>query len=329
MTTLNRIILLTVITAIHVILILGPVGCFWLKADKEKQKEIAFKVELGGLEPSHAPEVGPPERTRPTGASPAPEPPAPAPEPEPPAPAPEPPAPAPEPPAPKPEPPAPKPAPKPVLPAPKPAPKPVTPQKPKTDPQKAAEKKRQEEKRIKELRAKRQRDAEKKRMQELRARRQREEAAKKARERAEADRRRRLQDSVYRPPGGNNFNPNVKIGIRNTGQEYGKQDKRTPAGGADAATEAEWEKFNRSLQQIIEDKWLPPAGIWVDDSTSVVIAIRLDSSGRVVGRKVLKPSPNAAVTASAERLLKNLNQMPVPPGKAATGWLDIVLKQNR
>lgn len=90
---LRQIILFIIIVLLHAVLILGPVGCYWLKKDEKKQKEIAFKVELGGLDPSHAPEVGPPERTRPTGA-----PPEEAPAPEPPAPEP----PAPEPPAPKP-----------------------------------------------------------------------------------------------------------------------------------------------------------------------------------------------------------------------------------
>jgi len=295
----SRIILFAVILGIHTVVILGPVGCFWLKNDENKKKEIAFKVQLGGLEPSHAPEVGPPERTRPTGAPPAPEPPAPLPAPpEPPEPKPLPAPPAP----PKPKPQVKKPVPKPPKPKPqvkKPVPKPPKPVKPKIDPNAAARRRQQQ------------------RIREIQARNRRREAEKQ-----------RLQAGVYRPAGGNNFNPNVKIGTRNTGQKFGKQDNRTPAGGASAATEEEWKKFDKSVFEIISDKWHPPAGIWVDDSTSAVIAIRLDSKGRVIGKKMEKPSPNAAVNASAKRLLDNLNQMPVPPGKTATNWLTIVLKQT-
>ncbi|MBE6357412.1 MAG: TonB C-terminal domain-containing protein [Lentisphaerae bacterium] len=195
-----------------------------------------------------------------------------------------------------------KPVPKPPKPKPqvkKPVPKPPKPVKPKIDPNAAARRRQQQ------------------RIREIQARNRRREAEKQ-----------RLQAGVYRPAGGNNFNPNVKIGTRNTGQKFGKQDNRTPAGGASAATEEEWKKFDKSVFEIISDKWHPPAGIWVDDSTSAVIAIRLDSKGRVIGKKMEKPSPNAAVNASAKRLLDNLNQMPVPPGKTATNWLTIVLKQT-
>ena len=61
----RRTVLLSVILALHVAIIFGPVGCYWLKEDENKQKDIAFKVQLGGQEPSHAPEVDLPERLRP------------------------------------------------------------------------------------------------------------------------------------------------------------------------------------------------------------------------------------------------------------------------
>ena len=61
------------ILSLHVLIIAVTVlwggGCRSTKEPKEK----IYKVKLGGSEPSHAPEVGPPERLRPTGnTSPAP-----------------------------------------------------------------------------------------------------------------------------------------------------------------------------------------------------------------------------------------------------------------
>ena len=70
----RRLWIFLIFVAIHAIVILGPAGCFWLAEDEDKQKEIAFRVDLGGLEPSHAPEVGEPERLRPGNTPPPPEP---------------------------------------------------------------------------------------------------------------------------------------------------------------------------------------------------------------------------------------------------------------
>ena len=100
----TRLILLSVIFALHCALILGPLGFDYLLRKKADKKDIAFRVKLGGIEPSHAPEVGMQERKRPS-PNPAPD----------------------APPAVKPVPPKPKPKPKPVPPKPKPKPKPPKP----------------------------------------------------------------------------------------------------------------------------------------------------------------------------------------------------------
>ena len=79
-----RLILLGVIFSLHCALILGPLGFHALMQSKSRQKPIAFRVKLGGHEPSHAPEAGMPERLRPSPAPPAPQPAPPKPEPVPP-----------------------------------------------------------------------------------------------------------------------------------------------------------------------------------------------------------------------------------------------------
>ena len=105
-----------VVLAVHVGVIFIPLGVMFFMPEKPKQ--IPFRVKLGGSEPSHAPEIGPPQRRRYTGTVGGGAPPLPPPQE---APAPKP-IPAPQP---KPGPPKPKPAPKPAPnPAPKPAPNP-------------------------------------------------------------------------------------------------------------------------------------------------------------------------------------------------------------
>ncbi len=74
-----RLILLGVIFSLHCALILGPLGFNALMQERSRKKPIAFRVQLGGFEPSHAPEVGIPERKRPAPAPANPAPPKPAP----------------------------------------------------------------------------------------------------------------------------------------------------------------------------------------------------------------------------------------------------------
>ena len=78
-TSSTRLTTLLVVFGIHVGIIFIPLGVMLFMPQKPKQ--IAFRVKLGGNEPSTAPIVGPPERVRPTGnpgggTPPPPEPPA-------------------------------------------------------------------------------------------------------------------------------------------------------------------------------------------------------------------------------------------------------------
>ena len=326
----RRLWIFLIFAAIHAIVILGPAGCFWLAEDEDKQKEIAFRVDLGGLEPSHAPEVGEPERLRPGNTPPPPESEA-VPEP------------------PKPEPPKPEP-PKPEPPKPEPPkPEPPKPEPPKPDPAKirnqadAARKRKAEADRKRKIEESNRRNAEiaRKRKAEAARKRKIEESNRRnaeiARKRKEEADRKRRENSVYHDPnaakfdpdkrytGGTNFNKNVKIGKRDAGQKKGEVDGRTPAGGADKTSEKEWEAFSATLSGIIEDKWDEPPGVLINEQTAAVIAIRVDRNGRVIGKKVVKASPNPAVTASARALLAKLNTLPRPPGNSATGWIEIVL----
>ena len=62
-----RLTVFIVVLAAHAGAIFIPLGVMLWRA--EKPKPVAFRVKLGGHEPSHAPEVGPPSRLRPTGST--------------------------------------------------------------------------------------------------------------------------------------------------------------------------------------------------------------------------------------------------------------------
>ncbi len=315
----NRMLLFITVLLIHAIIILGPAGCFRLTEDEKKNKEIAFRVNLGGLEPSTAPETGEPEKLRPdNGAAEPANQPEPVPEPQ-------------EPPKPDPEPPKPDPAEK--------------QRKLEADRKKKLEadkKRKAEADRKKKLEADKKRKADADRKKKLEADKKRKadadrkkklEADKKRK--ADADRKKR-ENAVHTDPnaskfdpnkkyGGTNFNKNIKIGKKDAGQKQGKINGRTPASGADKVSEQEWEKFSNELNEIISDKWDEPAGVLITEKTAAVIAIRVDRNGRVIGKKLLKPSPNKAVNDSAWALLKKLNTLAEPPGNSATGWIEITL----
>ncbi len=261
---------------VHALVILGPLGYFFVADMISPPKPNPFRVKIGGRELSTGPEVGPPERTRPSpdpGRAPAK--PAPAkPKPAEPAPA-------------KPAPVKPKPA--------KPKPKPA---KPKAKPKKTA--------------AKKKTAAPKK---------NRKTTAKKSVAKKPDTRQRRptsveeAQKGVYRPGGGSNFNKNVPIGTRNRAQQKGKQDNRTPGGGA---TEA-MEKYGKRLSTYLETRWTQPADIFLNDNRpSVLIELQIAADGRVISGRIVEASKIAAMDESVRLMLKNLDRVPIPPGGATT-----------
>ena len=293
---------LLVVAAVHVGVIFIPLGMMLFMPEKPKQ--IAFRVKLGGNEPSHAPEIGPPERIRPTGtvgggAPPPPPPPQEAPAPKPiPAPAPKPmpkpvqkPKPAPKKPAPK------KPAPK------KPAPKKPVPKKPKP---KTVPKKPVTKPKPKIDKRKQQQLARQKRLQEQRRKQQQQQV--------HHDKRWDNWDPNKPVGGGSNTNIAVPIGTRDRGQALGKVDGRTPAGGASEAEEKYWSR----LGEYFRERWNAPAGIFVTDETAVTIEVHWDARGRVISKRIIKASPNPAVTQSVKNMLDHLDYIPTPPSGIAS-----------
>ena len=228
-----------VVLAVHIGVIFIPLGVMLLMPEKPKQ--IAFRVKLGGSEPSQAPELGPPQRIRPTGntGSGTPPPPIPPEEPLPPPPPQLPPEPKPKP---KPEQPKQLPKPKPKTPKqkPKPKPKPKPKQKPKP---KIDQKKIARERWLRKLEEIKRRKHQEKIRRELAEKRRRQQQEKLRRELAEK-RRRQQQQQVHHDKRWDNFDPNnpagggtntniaVPIGTRDAGQKLGKVNSRTPAGGA-------------------------------------------------------------------------------------------------
>ena len=309
-----RLTTLYVVLAVHVGVIFIPLGMMWFMPEKPKQ--IAFRVKLGGSEPSHAPEIGKPERRRYTGTvgDGAPPPPpqpqeAPAPQPKPiPAPQPKPmpkpvqkPKPAPKKPAPK------KPAPKKPVPK-KPKPKTV-PKKPVTKPKPKIDRRKQQQlaakKRLEEQRRKRQQLAAKKRLEEQRRRRQ---------QQVHHDKSWDNWDPNKPIGGGSNTNIAVPIGSRDRGQALGKVDGRTPAGGASENEEKYWGR----LGEYFRERWKVPAGIFVTSETAVTIEIHWDARGRVISKRIIKASPNPAVTQSVKNMLDHLDYIPTPPSGIAS-----------
>ena len=115
---------------------------------------------------------------------------------------------------------------------------------------------------------------------------------------------------ISRPAGGRNYNPAVPLGSRDRGQQKGRQDNRTPGGGL---TEAE-EQFNRRAGLYLKDIWVqPPKSLLGSTLPAVTIEIEIATDGRVLSKKITRPSRIPAMDQSVETLLARLDRMPAPP----------------
>ena len=113
-----------------------------------------------------------------------------------------------------------------------------------------------------------------------------------------------------RPAGGRNYNSAVPLGSRDRGQQKGRQDNRTPGGGL---TEAE-EQFNRRAGLYLKDIWVqPPKSLLGSTLPAVTIEIEIATDGRVLSKKITRPSRISAMDQSVETLLARLDRMPAPP----------------
>jgi len=275
--------------------VIAPV-CWNFKGDVKQKTLTTINVKLGGSEPSHAPIVGEPMKLPP-----APPAPAPAPEPE------VDPTPAPEPPAPKPEPKVPSPKPKVKQPKPKKTAKP----KPKVKPKKSAKPK---------PKVKPKKSAKPKSKKTIQRKPTVKPKVKPKRREPDVFHDSRWDNFDPNRKYGTNTNKNVPIGRRDQGQKFGKPDHRTPASGQ-AVNDAEY--FGK-LGTFLKERWKRPAGVLVDEETAVLIYIRVNSSGRVLSKRIEKPSSNPAVTHSVEAMLKTLDYIPRPPGGESEFTLKMV-----
>ena len=257
-----------VILTLHV-LILGMTvlwggGCRSSKEPKEK----IYKVKLGGSEPSHAPEVGPPERLRPTG------------DPSPPS------------------------EPAVVPPPPKPVPKEPTVVKPKARPKPKPKPNSIREPAVKPSPSPRQNP-----------RNGRQQSRQRPKEK---------DDGIYHPPGGSNFNPNVKIGSRDAGQLRGPADHRTPMAGKDDEADRKWQT---DVQMYVDRLWTPPENVfWGDDPPQAVLELVIASDGRVIRARLVKSSGNARMDGTIENLIRQLKgrTVPRPPQGQQTVEVELV-----
>lgn len=263
------------VALIHVVLIFGPLGYFAISDLISPPKQNAFRVKIGPKELSHGPEVGHPERIRPgankkSSGVDKPK----------------------EPPKPK-QPPKPKEPPKPKQPAkPKEPPKPKQVQKPKPTP-KPTPKPKQVQPPKKTTTAKK-----------SDSKSQTKPNTGKPKTVAEAE------QQVYRPAGGSNFNRNVAIGTRDRAQALGKQDNRTPGGGASE----KMEKYGQTLGTYLETRWSQPPDILLQgERPSVLIELDIAPDGRITGSRIIQLCGNQAMNESVKLLLRNLDRVPAPP----------------
>ena len=280
----SRFILFGVIFTLHCALILGPLGFNALMSGRQQKKDIAFRVKLGGFEPSHAPEAGMPERKRPSPAPPAPTPPK------------------------KQVPPKKTNIPKPVKPKSKPKPKQKTKQtKPAPKPKPKQKTKNATAKKVNQKNKNRQKTIKK-------------EKPKTPEVFHDSSWDNFNPNAAVQNSGGQKFNRNVPIGSRDRGQKIGKADHRTPAGGATEDEEKYWEE----LDKFLTEKWERPPGVLVTSETAVIIGLSVSADGRVLEKRIVKRSPNPAVNLSAELMLKNLNIIPRPPRGAVEFQIKLV-----
>ena len=273
----------------HVIVLCVPLlglgGC----RHPEKVTEERFKVKLGGSEPSHAPEVGPPEQLRPTDA--------------PPSPAPTPPEPSVKRPPKKPKP-TPKEPTKVVKPRRKPTPKEPTkvvrpkrkptPKEPVVTPRQGSANNRNK-------------------------------AANNRRQNNTRKKPKPNDDGVYND-GGSTFNPNVRIGGRNAGQKKGKWDNRTPQ-AADA--DEQDKKWSAEVGRFVDVLWTPPENVfWGDNPPQAVVELVIAENGRVLSARLVKKSGNPRMDATIRQLIELLTgrNAPRPPGGKRTIEVELVPK---
>ena len=317
----QRFILFGTILAVHIIALLGPAGCFMVQKKLHEKDDIPFKVKLGGFEPSHAPEVGEPERIRPNPNANVPPPVESEPE-------------VPEVPQEKKSDPAPVPVDKDKAAKQAALKKKLEQQKKDLQKKKEADLKRKKEleRKKKEADLKRKKELENKKKEADLKRKKEEERRKKEaefkkrqeseRKKKELERKKKEAQSVYHDkkwdnwdpdkpataPGGENFNKNVKIGNKDRGQKIGKVDGKTPAGGADSRSDA----YKQQLSRIVSEKWRPPARVFVTADTAVEITIEVSVNGAVKAW-ISKRSPNPEVNNSVEDFLRNFTSVPQNP----------------
>ena len=316
------------VAVIHILII----GCAVKNWQPKPKDENMFRVKIGGEELSHGAEVGQPERRAP-GRLPEPEP-----EPEP----------VPEEPKAEPAPPPPPPPPKEpgidyeaLNRAKKKKAEEARKKKLEAEKKRKAEldRKKKEEARKKRLEKKKKLDAEKKRKAEL-DKKKKEEARKKwlekkkkldaeKKRKAEEERKRKERESVYQPDqsgpiggGGTNLNPNVPVGNKDKAQAYGKQDNRSPGGGARVQLAQYAEK---SLLPYLQSRWKqPPDSLLGGKRPSVDIVLTISASGKVQHSSIKRSSGVAAMDDSVKRLLTGLDILPRPPAGAVS--ITITLK---
>ena len=74
------------------------------------------------------------------------------------------------------------------------------------------------------------------------------------------------------------------------------------------------------VSDFFHERWRAPAGIFVTAETAVTIEVTFDRNGKVLSKRIIKRSPNAAVNQSAQVMLDKLDYIPTPPAGIGTSF---------
>ena len=129
---------------------------------------------------------------------------------------------------------------------------------------------------------------------------------------------------MYTPPGGSNFNPNVRIGSRDAGQVRGPADHRTPQAGRDDAADREWQS---RVQRYVETVWTPPENVfWSGAPPQAVLELVISADGRVLSARLVESSGNARMDGTIRQLITQLKGRPAPKPPHGQQPIEVVLR---
>ncbi len=98
-----------------------------------------------------------------------------------------------------------------------------------------------------------------------------------------------------------------------------------PIANGEGATGDEWDAYFGSVHEVLYENWIQPSGMADDANNTVEAVLRVESSGRVTGRSISKPSGKAALDASVTAAMDAVDTLAALPQPASAGSMDITI----